>query len=379
MQRIDFDSASGLPEIEAAHRLKEEGFNELPSSNRRNAFRIILDVAKEPMFLLLLAGGLIYFFLGDLQEGLMLMSFVIVIIAITTYQEQRTEKALEALKNLSSPRALVVRDGKRRRIPGREVVRGDILIFSEGDRVPADALLIRSNNLMVDESILTGESVPVRKIAGDGHFSTRRPGGDDQPFVYSGTLIVQGQALGEVKATGIKTEMGKIGRALQTISREETKLSQAVGRLIRNVALVGLCLCAITVVIYGLTRFDWIHGVLAGITLAMAILPEEFPVILTIFLAVGAWRISRKNVLTRQIAAIEQLGATTVLCVDKTGTLTQNKMSVNAIFANGQVLKIEQDGKRPVSEHFHELSEFSILACKKESNRPYGESAIRIW
>ena len=375
MQNIDVDSIEGLSGTEVLRKLNEEGYNELPSSEKRGVFRIAFEVIKEPIFLLLVASGSLYFILGDVTEAMVLLSFVFVIIGITVYQEQKTEKALEALKNLSSPRALVIRDREQQRIPGREVVTGDILVLSEGDRVPADSIILTSNNLMVDESLLTGESVPVRKVAWNGEALTGRPGGDDQPFVYSGTLVIQGQAVAEAKATGIRTEMGKIGVVLRKVERDETKLKREISFMVRNSALIGLCLCAIVIVMYGLTRFDWIHGFLAGIALAMAILPEEFPVVFTIFLALGAWRMSRKNVLTRQASAIETLGSATVLCVDKTGTLTQNKMSVARLFANEQMCDFDSSSETP-PDHCHELVEFSILACKSDPFDPM-EKALK--
>src|SRR5262249_50935678 len=159
--------------------------------------------------------------------------------------------------------------------------------------VPADAVVLTCTNLSTDESLLTGESVPVRKIAWDGVQELSRPGGEDFPFVYSGTLVVQGQGIAQVRVTGIQTEMGKIGKALQTVEVEGTRLQREVGRLVRRVAVLGLSLCALVVVLYGLVRGGWLEGFLAGITLAMALLPEEFPVVLTIFLALGAWRLSR--------------------------------------------------------------------------------------
>jgi Ca2+-transporting ATPase len=377
-KEIDLGSGSGLSSEDALGRLKKEGYNELPSAERRSTARIVLDIIHEPMFLLLIVSGLIYFTLGDFQEGMIMMSFVIVIIGITVYQQRKTEHALRALRNLSSPRALVIRDGERKRIPGREVVPGDMLVLNEGDRVPADALLLSSSNLMVDESLLTGESVPVRKIPWDTGTFAGRPGGDDQPFVYSGTLVVQGHALAEAKATGTRSELGKIGKSLQTTEREETRLNQETGRLIRHTALVGLILCSTIVLVYGLTRSDWIHGLLGGVTLAMAILPEELPVVLTIFLALGAWRMSRNHVLTRHPPAIEALGAATVLCVDKTGTLTQNKMSVQAFLVDGQVYSLDPRKNDPLPEAFHELVEFSILACKKDPFNPMEKALMQL-
>jgi Ca2+-transporting ATPase len=368
---LDIKSITGLSEAEAARRLKEEGYNELPSARRqRSILAIALGVAHEPMFLLLIAGGAIYLILGDLQEALLLLSFVLVIIGITTYQERKTERTLEALRDLSSPRALVIRDGNQRRIVGREVVRGDILVLAEGDRVPADALILACNNLSVDESLLTGESVPVRKMVCEGTTPLQRPGGDDLPFVFSGTLVVSGQGIAEVQATGVNTEIGKIGKSLQTVESEETLLQKETRRLVVDLAIIGITVSAIVVIVYGLTRDDWKHAFLAGITLGMAVLPEEFPVVLTVFIALGAWRISKVRVLTRHAPTIETMGSTTVLCVDKTGTLTLNRMSVVRISASGQVYDLRKQAPDQLPEAFHEIVEFSILASEKDPSDP---------
>ncbi|MHB8164411.1 MAG: cation-translocating P-type ATPase [Methanoregula sp.] len=378
MPILDIESVTGLTSREAAEKIRTEGYNELPESKKRGIFGIIAEVIHEPMFILLVASGLIYFVLGDITEGIMLMSFVFVIIGITVYQEQKTERALDALRNLASPRALVIRDSEHKRIPGREVVTGDMLILVEGDRVPADGILLSSNNVSVDESLLTGESVPVRKIPWTEGVKADRPGGDDLPFIYSGTMVVQGQGLAEIRSTGARTEMGKIGTVLQTVQRGETRLKGEISRIVRTIAIVGLFLCCIIVVVYGLTRGNWIEGLLAGVTLAMAILPEEFPVILTVFLALGAWRISRKNVLTRQVPAIETLGSATVLCVDKTGTLTQNRMTVQTFCAGGDICEHDSTGDNSVAENCHELAEFAILACKKDPFDPMEKALIQL-
>src|SRR5439155_15989344 len=179
----------------------------------------------------------------------------------------KAERALEALRDVSSPRALVVRDGEQKRIAGREVVRDDLLIFTEGDRVPADADLLSCNDLMVDESLLTGESVPVRKIAWDGVQKLVRPGGDDLPFVYSGAMLVQGRGMARVVATGLNTELGRIGKALESVETDETFLQKKSANLIRASAVVGLSLCALAVVLYGVTRGNWFSGFLVGIAL----------------------------------------------------------------------------------------------------------------
>jgi len=373
---IDIRNLSGLTEAEAAARLQRDGYNELPSAKPRSVFAIAFEVGREPMFLLLVACGVLYLAVGDFEEALMLLGFVVVVMGITFYQERKTERALEALRDLSSPRASVIRDGQQRRIAGREVVAGDVLVVSEGDRVPADAVDISSSNLSVDESLLTGESVPVRKAAcGAGEEPPMgRPGGDDTPFLYSGTLVVQGQGFARVQATGARTELGKIGKALQTIGQEETLLKKETRRLVRNLSIAGLSLCVVVVLVYGLTQNKWVDGLLAGLTLAMATLPEEFPVVLTIFLALGAWRLSKKQVLTRRVVAIETLGAATVLCVDKTGTLTLNQMSVAALFAGGAVHRLPSPaGSLP--EAFHTLGEFAILASQRNPFDPM-EKAI---
>ncbi|HUU76386.1 MAG TPA: cation-translocating P-type ATPase [Methanoregulaceae archaeon] len=377
MLPLDIGSFTGLSQKEAEKRLRDEGYNDLPSAERRNIFAIIGEVIREPMFLLLVAAGSIYFILGDVEEGIILLFFVFVIIGITVYQEQKTEKALDALRNLASPRALVIRDGVHARIAGRDVVRGDLMLVSEGDRIAADACLLSSINVSVDESLLTGESVPVRKLPGDD-LCKGKPGGDDQPWLYSGTLMVQGQGVAEVVATGIHTEMGRIGIALQSVNREETRLHKETSQIVRRIALIGLLLCAIVVIVYGVSRADWLGGFLAGITLAMAILPEEFPVVLTVFLALGAWRLSRHSVLTRHVPAIETLGSATVLAVDKTGTLTQNRMSVARVNAAGLSHNCDPHKKSFLPEPFHELLEFAILSSKKDPFDPMEKALLQM-
>ena len=372
---VDLNTVTGLSEQDAIARLKEEGYNELPSAGARNLFSIAWEIIQDPIFLLLVGGGVIYWVLGDLQEALILLGFVFFITGISLYQEGKTEHALEALRDLSSPRALVIRDGERKRIAGREVVRGDTLVLAEGDRVPADAIVLSCSNLSTDESLLTGDSLPVRKVAAVGNVEMARPGGDELPFVYSGTLVVQGQGIIQVQAIGAQTEMGKIGKALQTVKPEATPLQQEMNRLVSRLFGIALFLCVVIVVIYGLTRGDWLKGFLAGITLAMAILPNEFPVVVTIFLALGAWRISQNHVLARRTSAVETLGSATVLCVDKTGTLTQNIMAVQQLFPynqeeNPQPYNLELDSKKPLPESVHELVEFSILASQRDPFDP---------
>jgi Ca2+-transporting ATPase len=373
---------TGLTEVEVLMRQAREGYNELPSSHRRNIGSLLWETVQDPIFLLLLGGGMIYWVLGDLQEALILLGFVFFIMGISLYQEGKTEHALEALRDLSSPRALVIRAGQQKRIAGREVVRGDLLVLAEGDRIPADALLLSAINLATDESLLTGESLPVKKVAAktEANATISRPGGDNLPFVYSGTLVVQGQGIAEVRAIGAQTEMGKIGNALQKVKPEVTALQKEMAQLVNQLFAIALAFCIVVVVMYGLTRGDWLKGILAGITLAMAILPNEFPVVVTIFLALGAWRIAQKQVLARRTSAVESLGSATVLCVDKTGTLTLNQMSVQQLRAfrtqnpmhpsNIHSYDISLHPQESLPEAVHELVEFSILASQRDPFDP---------
>jgi len=373
---FDEEQFRGLSEKEAHARLENAGYNELPSSQPRSVFRLALEMLREPMLFLLVAAGVIYLLLGDIQEAVVLCAFVWVVIGIDLYQKRKTERALDALRDLSSPRALVIRDGERKRIAGREVVTGDIVILNEGDRVPADAILVTATNLMIDESLLTGESVPVRKLAGTASRAHTQPGGDDLPFVYSGALVVHGSGIARVTQTGIHTELGKIGATLKSVSAEPTLLEKDTRRLVRAMATVGLSLCALFVVIYGATRGDWLRGFLAALAMAMSVLPEELPVVLTVFLALGARRLSRVNVLTRTGPAIETLGSTTVLCVDKTGTLTVNQMAVAKLYSNARMLDVSPDTGPALDEDWHDLVEYAILASHSEALDPM-DRAIR--
>ena len=373
---LESEHLQGLSSVEAGARLQQDGYNELPSARQHSTVVIALGIVQEPMFLLLIAGVTIYLSLGDLREAIVLALSLLVILGITIFQERKTERALEALRDLSSPRALVIRDGEEKRIAGRELVRGDLLILTEGDRVPADAVVFSCNDLIVDESLLTGESLPVRKTVWDGKRETARPGGDDLPFVYSGTMLVQGRGFARVTATGWRTEFGRIGKALQSFEPDQTFLEKKSARLIRNLAVMGLSLCALAVILYGLTRGNWINGLLAGVALAMALLPEEIPVVLTVFLALGAWRMSQKNVLTRRMPAIEMLGAATILCVDKTGTLTLNRMSVSRLRTNEKIFQVDETGQRALPQEFHELVRFAVLASETDPFDPM-EKAFR--
>jgi len=369
----------GLTSTEARQCLERDGYNELPSMRPRPAWHIAVEVVREPMFLLLLAAVFIYLLLGDAREALALAASVLVMIGITFAQERKTERALTALRELSSPRALVLRNGQAERIAGRELVCGDIVLLEEGDRVPADAVLITCNDLMADEALLTGESAPARKCARNTDDPTAQPPGAqdaDSPYLFSGAMLTQGSGMAEIIATGTRTEIGKIGKALQTLMPAPSPLQTEMRRAVLIFASIGIALCLVVVVLYGTLRGDWLAGLLAGVTLAMSNLPEEMPVVLTVFLALGARRIARRGVLTRRPGAVEALGSTTVLCVDKTGTLTQNRMAVQRLSVAGATFEI--DGADPVAlpRQFHNLIFYGVLSSEADPFDPM-EKAFR--
>lgn len=350
----------GLTTDQFKKQLKEFGYNELPQTKTKNVFKVAFEVIKEPMFVLLITCGLLYFLLSDYTEGIVMISWVFVIIFITFYQHQKTERALESLRKLSSPRALAIRDGVEKRIPGREVVPKDVIILNEGDRVPADGIILETRNLTIDESILTGESIPVNK---EPHTENSKNGN-----VYSGTLVVDGIGRMLVQETGVNTKFGQIGKSLESIQTEQTNLQKESKRLIRILLILGIFLSIGVIIIFYLTRGDLIQSLLNGIATAMAMLPEEFPVVLTISLAIGAWRLSKKNVLTRKPSAIETLGSASVLCSDKTGTITQNKMEVASVYCDGTF--IHKNNFISNTESIKKILAEAFRASQKDSSDP---------
>ena len=359
---------AGLTEEQAKQRLRSDGFNDLPSADRRTLLRIVGEVLREPMFALLLGAGAVYLVLGDMTEAAMLLAFATISVSITVVQETRSERVLDALRDVASPRALVIRDGERRRIPGREVVRGDAIVLLEGDRIPADAVVAEANGLLVDESLLTGESVAVHKVAASGQPALERPGGDGTPFVYSGTLVIRGEGLAIVQATGPRSELGRIGQALRTIATEPPRLQTETRQLVRVFAAFGIAASVLVIALYGIVHGDWLQAVLGGIALGMSMLPEEFPLVLTAFMVMGAWRLSRARVLTRRAAAIEMLGAATVLCTDKTGTLTENRMTVAELRSPTARWRRAEAG--PLPDALASLVEIAMLASAPQPSEP---------
>ena len=361
----------GLSSEAARIRLETDGPNELPRAGRRSVFQIAIQVLREPMLALLLAGGFAYLLLGSMTEALVLLGFASFSIGVTVVQESRTEKVLEALRDLTAPRALVIRDGARVHIAGREVVADDLIVLTQGDRIAADAVLIEADDLQTDESLLTGESLPVGKVAATKAASedSRRPGGDGQPYVYSGSLVTRGAGIARVLKTGPRTEIGLIGQSLAALDTEAPRLRREVSRIVLWCAIGGGAVALLVVLLFALLHGGWIEAVLAGIAIGMALLPEEFPVVLTVFLAMGAWRIGKVGVLTRRASAIETLGSATVLCTDKTGTLTENRMTLAELWLpTGQTATVGAD--LPAPESFHGLIETAALASAVEPADP---------
>ena len=369
----DTDITQGLSSTIAEQRLMEQGGNDLPSSKPRSLAAIAWKVISEPMLLLLIGCGAVYLLLGDLQEALVLMGFVALILSITFFQEHKTERALEALRDLSSPRALVIRDGVQKRIAGREVVCGDVIVLSEGDRVPADAILVSCLNMTVDESLLTGESIPVSKtVLSPSPSVMGQAGGNELPFVFSACLVVQGKGIARVLAVGSDTAIGQIGKSLFSVKEEATRVQTETRKIVNYVALCSIAIAIFLALWYAISKGDYLNGALVGITFAMALIPEELPVVLTLFLGIGAWRIAKMRVLTRHIPAIETLGSATVLCVDKTGTLTQNQMAVTQLFSEKtqNQCDINELKNETLAEDFHEVLEYAILASHRDPFDP---------
>lgn len=359
------NALDGLSSNEAAKQLKKFGYNRLPTEKPLNLLQIISSILKEPMLGLLLACGFLYLILGDPQEALLLLCFVFIIIGITIIQERKNERALAALRNLSTPKAHVIRDGKKQSISADLLVPKDIIILNEGDRIPADGLLLKAENFLTDESLLTGESVPVRKSLGD----------ETKAKIFAGTMVVKGHGIAQISSTGINTEIGKIGQSLKNIVIVDSNIQIQSKDIIKKFSLFALFLCFLVLVILGLRDGAWLHGILAGLSLAMAILPEELPIVLTVFFAIGAWRIAQRQVLTKRMPAIETLGSISTLCVDKTGTLTMNHMEIKAMVCEQNITQIHNITQKICKEQ-QNLLRIGLLASPNESFDPI-EKAIR--
>lgn len=326
---------SGLTDAEVVESRLAHGANVLQAESKRNIFQKILHVLAEPMFLLLLGAASIYFIVGEPTDGIIMLCCVAFVSGIEFFQEQKTDKALAALNTLSAINIRVIRNGKIIIVDSKDLVVGDLVMLSEGDKIPADGLILEMQGLGVNESALTGESAVVHKKLTD-----HSPDRFKLNMCYAGCDVTNGSAIIQLTAVGPQTEYGKIGSTLDSIEKVKTPLEKQISRLVLICTIISLTFCVIVTVVNFFYNANLplgqriVESVLSGITMAMATIPEEIPVVLTVFLAMGAWKLAQQHALTRNMKAVETLGAVTVLCTDKTGTLTQNKMTVQEVFTD---------------------------------------------
>jgi len=338
----------GLSEEEAASRLARYGRNIIRAPRSRALHQIIFGTLREPMFLLLLVAAALYLTIGDLAEGLFLTAGAMLSLGLVIFQDARSERALKALNALAEPQSRVIRNGVTRSVPSGDLVPGDIVLLGEGGRIPADSVLVDGDALEVDESALTGESSSsTKKPAGAQLLSDelQPPGEAETSSLFAATLIVRGQGVARIVRTGTSTEVGRIGVELGEAVEEPTLVQRDVRRLVGIIGVLAVGFCLAVALVYGLLRGDWLAGALSGLTLAISLVPEEFPMVLTIFMALGSLRLARHNVLVRRSAVVETLGATTLLCVDKTGTITENRMALRSVWRSGR--RFDLSGGRP--------------------------------
>ena len=323
----------GLTKEEVINSKEKYGVNKLEEKKKQPLILKILSIFKEPMFLLLIIAASIYFIVGEYRDGIIMLIFVLAICLIEYIQETKTDKALEELNKLSALNVKVIREGKEKVISSEEVVVGDIVLLEEGDSVPADGKLLYTQSLGVNESSLTGESLVVYKNCKedkDNHFKLN--------MCYSGTNVTNGLGVIEIVSVGKNTEFGRIGESLKEIEKERTPLEKQINKLVFICTIISFIVFPLTIVINYINHPELafskriIEAILAGVTIAMATIPEEIPVVLTVFLAMGAWDLTKKKTITRNMKTIETLGAVNVLCTDKTGTLTENKMKVQDVY-----------------------------------------------
>lgn len=358
---------TGLSEKEAKKKLEKYGPNTLSEKKKISALKILLEQFGDFMVLILIACTLISAFMGEITEAITIIAIVIINSVLGFIQEYRTEKTMEALKGLAAPIARVIRDGRLVDIPAETIVPGDLIVLEAGDRVPADALLVEANGLLVDESLLTGESVPVEKSINTGSKKAENIG-DKLNHVFMGTIVTSGRGKAFVSDTGMSTEMGKIADMIQDIEDEETPLQRRLDHLGKFIVYGCLIVCAI-VSITGVIRGEKVFTMLlSGISLAVAAVPEGLPAIVTIALALGVQKMLKRNALVRKLPAVETLGCASVICSDKTGTLTENKMTVRKIYSGGSMVEI--NGGSLSSE-----GEFSIAGKKIE---PYTVESLKL-
>lgn len=332
--------STGLTDLEVLESAKIHGTNSVEHTKKNHFLNSLLDIVKEPMFLLLFTATSIYFITGDYGDGIFMAIAIVFVIAISVFQESRSRNAIEALKKLTQPKCKVIRNGSTIEIPTEEIVIGDCVQLEEGAFIPADGIILSSNDFSVNESILTGESLAVFK-----------PNESENKQVFQGTIVASGLAICEVTAIGDKTQLGKIGSSLNAIEEEKTPLQIQIGNFVTKMSFIGLVIFAIVWAINYYNSGLVLDSLLKALTLAMSVIPEEIPVAFTTFMALGAWRLMKMGIITKQTKTVETLGSATVICTDKTGTITENRMSLaelylfksNSIVATTQKLNPEAE------------------------------------
>jgi P-type Ca2+ transporter type 2C len=342
---------TGLSEKEAQARLKQIGYNELQEAERPSALLLFLGQFKDFMVIVLLVATLISGLLGEYVDAIAIIAIVLINGFLGFFQERKAEKSLQALKELSAPQVNVLRDGTWIKIPSKEVVVGDIIKFTSGDRIGADVRIIQSNSLEIEESALTGESVPVAKHTRP-KIGENISLGDQENMAFMGTMVTRGSGMGVVVATGMKTAMGEIADLLQTAETMMTPLQRKLEQLGKILITVALILTLLVVVIGVLQGQNIYNMFLAGVSLAVAAIPEGLPAIVTVALSLGVQRMMKKNSIVRKLPAVETLGCASVICSDKTGTLTQNKMTVTHIWSGGKTWTVTGTGYEPKGTFF---------------------------
>ncbi len=311
----------GLTNEQVAAAREKYGYNRLDYKKENGFLDAVISLAKEPMVILLLVASVIYFFSGEISNAIFLASAIVLISIISLYQDSRSRNALDKLKNLTQPNCKVIRNGEVGEIKSEELVVGDSLMVEEGTSITADGIIAHSNDFSANESILTGESLPVYKD------STK-----EDNLIYSGTTVASGLAVATITAIGIETKLGKIGKSLESIKEEKTPLELQINNFVKKMVIAGVVVFLIVWAINYFRSYLVMDSLLKALTLAMSILPEEIPVALTTFMALGAWRLMKLGIVVKQMKTVETLGSATVICTDKTGTLTENKMSLAKLF-----------------------------------------------
>lgn len=347
-------SLQGLSNEEVIQSRKENGTNSLEHQDKNHFIASLIEMFKEPMFLLLLLATSIYFITGEYSNGIFMLAAIVLVSAISLFQESKSRNAIEELKKLSQPKSKVIRNGDIIEIPSEEIVLGDLIQTEEGTFVPADGTIIQSNDFSVNESILTGESLSV--------FKNEK---SENNQVFQGTIAASGLAICEVTAIGNQTQLGKIGKSIESIVEEKTPLQLQIGNFVKKLSLVGLI---IFIIVWAVNYYNsrlLLDSLLKALTLAMSIIPEEIPVAFTTFMALGAWRLMKMGIIVKHTKTVETLGSATVICTDKTGTITENKMSLAQWYTlSNNTMNGNENSNEKISTEEQELLAISMWASE---------------